>query len=746
MRPLDLILLAGFIGLLAIVSFNQNASAVELEWTMTLDDSRRFNDVAMTDDGELIVAGVYKPGPPEKHLVHLYNQTGDLLVSKTFPNWTTHVAISSLGDTIMVASSWGQVYLFDNLSSDPLWEYEVVDGILEVEMTPDGQHVGLVGVYSQFILLDRNGTELWNTTDRIGVRYFAMADDVGHIAMTAWDGDLYLVAGNGTVIWQRTGHSSMKYVDISAKGGSIVVSDSQDGFYLYNRTGSQRWFVDTGQWVVDSVAVSADGSHVAIGTRYEVLLLTKSSLLLVYYDDTLTTRQVALNRDGSFLAASIYSKGLLFTKESSIPISSLDYPAGQWPDLSLTPDGRYMLQTNRNLLHYLWTGDQTVSIGAIAPEPASETAPVHFMANVSDGLPLRNHEWVSDLDGRLSNAYSFNTTLSPGLHTISFRVRSWQGLWSAPVSSQLLVHERPVAHLAEDLPAWASQGQKVELSGNGSGPLAITGYEWASDLDGVFATTNLSNSSSLRPGDHQIIFRVHDVNGAWSEPVTMKLHVNARPIATILGTDPVAAFVGGNLTLLGAGTDVDGIITTYEWDLLGDGKLIFGESSPTAYFTYSQQGNMTVKLRVQDNDDIWSEPAELTFYVTTRPQASLVSIEGKAQVGEVVLLTASGTDKDGSLSAYRWDPYGDGRLTYTTTNATLEFIYPAGGSYTVRLWVQDDDGAWSEAAQQTIKVAAADDSDGDYPLPLPLIGLGVVVLLGIAGMVLWKRGHGTGRG
>jgi len=48
------------------------------------------------------------------------------------------------------------------------------------------------------------------------------------------------------------------------------------------------------------------------------------------------------------------------------------------------------------------------------------------------------YEWSSDMDGQLSNNASFSTsTLSVGVHTISFRVQSSNGLWSDEVNQTI---------------------------------------------------------------------------------------------------------------------------------------------------------------------------------------------------------------------------------------------------------------------------------------------------------------------
>ncbi len=83
----------------------------------------------------------------------------------------------------------------------------------------------------------------------------------------------------------------------------------------------------------------------------------------------------------------------------------------------------------------------TARIDSIVPSPAGERQLVSFAGSGQDADGrIACHSWVSSIDGQLSTLPAFATVaLTPGTHSISFRVRDDAGVWSAAVDSALEV-------------------------------------------------------------------------------------------------------------------------------------------------------------------------------------------------------------------------------------------------------------------------------------------------------------------
>ncbi len=82
---------------------------------------------------------------------------------------------------------------------------------------------------------------------------------------------------------------------------------------------------------------------------------------------------------------------------------------------------------------------------------------------------------------------------------------------------------------------------------------------------------------------------------------------STRPTAKIISITPNPATVGNQVTFNGYGEDIDGYITNYRWI-----SSISGEIGDTSTFTADNlpEGSHTIYFEVQDDSEMWSEPAE----------------------------------------------------------------------------------------------------------------------------------------
>ncbi len=119
-------------------------------------------------------------------------------------------------------------------------------------------------------------------------------------------------------------------------------------------------------------------------------------------------------------------------------------------DIDLFEDIKMRTADSPDLRYYPFVsfGAPQCSIDLIYPGPVYEGNSVTFRGQGTDhdGLitaSVRESDaylWESDIDGLLSNASEFTTSsLSPGAHEISLKVRDDEGVWSAAQSAELFV-------------------------------------------------------------------------------------------------------------------------------------------------------------------------------------------------------------------------------------------------------------------------------------------------------------------
>lgn len=117
-------------------------------------------------------------------------------------------------------------------------------------------------------------------------------------------------------------------------------------------------------------------------------------------------------------------------------------------------------------------------IDAIPPAMVTAGTPLTFTGHGTDtDGSIIGYEWRSSLDGVLSTVASFTTSsLSPGTHTISFKVLDNSNSWSVVVSSAVTVKPKvakPVINSFTSAPPGIIRGSASLLSWNVSGAQTV---------------------------------------------------------------------------------------------------------------------------------------------------------------------------------------------------------------------------------------------------------------------------------
>jgi len=204
--------------------------------------------------------------------------------------------------------------------------------------------------------------------------------------------------------------------------------------------------------------------------------------------------------------------------------SYLSSDGGSWMDFSDICEN-----TSICIKAFTNTPSPKAFIDTYIPESPFEGDSIVFAGHGSDpdGL-ITACEWVSSLDGKLSDVDTFSIdNLSPGTHAISFRVKDDANVWSEPVSTTFSIENKPpLAEILSICPDPCSEGSLLSFSGSGTDAQgSVTAYNWTSDIDGLLSTDASFQSSRLSFGEHTVYFSVKDDEGVWSEPVSSSVSV-----------------------------------------------------------------------------------------------------------------------------------------------------------------------------------------------------------------------------
>jgi YD repeat-containing protein len=342
------------------------------------------------------------------------------------------------------------------------------------------------------------------------------------------------------------------------------------------------------------------------------------------------------------------------------------------------------------------------------PNPVSTGDQVTFDASGSSDPegPIAKYEW--DLDGNGSYETDTGTNASvtknypaKGGVAVGLRVMDSDGATATTTVGLTVQNKAPSASFtAAPNPVSTLTQVSFDASASSDSDGTVTKYEWDLDGNGSYETDTGSTATASRSfeaaGDREIGLRVTDDDGSTGTATRIVTVQNRPPTASFTAT-PNPVSTGTQVTFNGAGSlDPDGTIAKYEWDLDGNGSYETNTgATATATNTYAVASNVTVGLRVVDNNGDTATTTRALTVQNRAPLASFTATPNPVPTGTAVSFDASGSsDPDGIVTKYEWDLDGNGSYeTNTGATATAAKTYASASTPTIGLRVTDNNGA-----------------------------------------------------
>jgi predicted esterase len=280
----------------------------------------------------------------------------------------------------------------------------------------------------------------------------------------------------------------------------------------------------------------------------------------------------------------------------------------------------------------------------------------------------------------------------------------------------------PVANAGTDksitLPA-----NTVTVSGSGTDTDgSITAYSWKK-LGGptsfnIISSANASTDiSSLSAGDYEFELTVTDNDGATAKDVlkvkvmTANVAGNNPPVANA-GNDQTITLPANTVTLSGSGTDADGDIVSYSWKKIS-GPSSFDIDAPgnsNTVISSLVEGVYEFELAITDNNgatakDILKITVLAAIIATNIPPVANAGTDQTITLpANTITLLGSGTDSDGSITAYSWKKVsGPANFNIVSpANVGTNISSLSAGDYEFELTVTDNQGA---TGKDIVKIA-----------------------------------------
>ncbi|MBN2081295.1 PKD domain-containing protein [bacterium] len=280
----------------------------------------------------------------------------------------------------------------------------------------------------------------------------------------------------------------------------------------------------------------------------------------------------------------------------------------------------------------------------------------------------------------------------------------------------------------------------------------ITAWDWDIDADGTYDLAGEQVAGLLfAAGEHDVMLRVTDDQGLNDEVSTHLIIIDANNLPAYVEIEdndsletaqplpglPFTDFLAN----LGPGGVYNGDSADwYRFDLLADAKLQMGmffdhQTADLAMDLYDEFGSLVAIADSQTDNEYFelNLPAGRYYWLcrnatgsdetadyglkilapvyTEAPVAHLVAQPTALVQGqELNLLGNQSYDPDGAIVEYWWDLYGDGDFERMAAPASQSYTVNRVGSFTARLRVFDDSGAWGE---DTVNFTVSGDQQYD---------------------------------
>ncbi len=365
--------------------------------------------------------------------------------------------------------------------------------------------------------------------------------------------------------------------------------------------------------------------------------------------------------------------------------------------------------------YYPLTYDPTINIPPLAVIDYVSPFTQEFGMNISfaghgvdlDGT-IAAYNWTSNVSGVISTAQSFNiSTLPHGEHYITLAVMDDMGAWSTPIGVIITVtNAKPIAFINSVAPNPAVHYSPVSFSGSGTDIDGyIVNYTWYSDIDGILSHDGNFSTSALSIGTHSISLSVCDNSGNWAIPTSITLVVQQSPPSAYIAAYPSSPAVHFAIcSFSGSASDPEGDALSYQWSSNIDGILSTSISFSTSSLSV---GTHNITFAVSDGTETVYDYCEVvviqappTAVITAYPSSPVLHYQSASFAG-------SGSDVDGSITAYNWTSSIDGFLSGTASFSTSLLSV---GTHNITFAVMDDNGSWSQVAYCIVTVVQAPPS------------------------------------
>jgi len=476
-------------------------------------------------------------------------------------------------------------------------------------------------------------------------------------------------------------------------------------------------YADAGEYAVTLIVTDSKGGQAILFENVQVAattspvvdfsIRTKAGSATARVGDLLAFQDESYDADGELVSwAWAFGDGAT----AAAPLVTHAYEAAGTYVVSLTvTDAQREAATQTQALTI--AARLPVAVFSYAPDPAHAGDSVQFDAAETAQVAADITSYLWDFDGdeivdvQTSSSRVQYVYPSGGSYTVRLTVVNEHGD-RASRERTLTINEPPQVQFQVSTfePDELESVTFTDLSWDPDGIVAQWLWEFG---DGSSSDEQTPSHVYYAAGSMRVLLTVTDDSGAWQTDSATINVANLPPCANLTASS-TSLPTGTAFTFDASGSSdpsPDGCITLYEWSIGADADFTLTTEEPTLSQTFDATGQVTVRVRVTDDDGATAVSDPVTVTVTNRiPTVSRVQWTPTSPIdGESVTFTVTASDADGQISGWSWSVDGVVRSSQETFTVAFE----DDGDYVISVQVKDNAGGTSTARSVTVGVANA---------------------------------------
>jgi PKD repeat protein len=287
------------------------------------------------------------------------------------------------------------------------------------------------------------------------------------------------------------------------------------------------------------------------------------------------------------------------------------------------------------------------------------------------------------------------------------------------------INVRPIAKITVDPNSYDAQGnlmlnQPIYFNGTGSydpNGDPVRNYTWliGTGDNAIKKYGNMIKYRFSEPGKHLVSLKVFD-GEFWSTQYQINVEIPdpPKPPIPLYKASPLKALAKQRVYFDASNTtdpDSKEKDLKYIW-YYGDGASYISRDNKTSH-KYNTPGQYRVTLIVEDETGASANISNILITVENNPPTAIIKQISPKKINENVQISgADSSDKDGDIINYIWT-FGDGSNEVRSNDSQVEHTWKEGGTYTIELTVQDNNGG-TDSTQFQIQIRSKSDSGGAF--------------------------------